>query len=172
MSKVITFSRQFPKHHPKAGEPTFFVEKLWSGIPDTIYTNHGDENLHEHYLNFLRWKYEPKIHTIRAGERYKRGDLVSLRVWSGKPYASKQVEFAADVSVVKTIPFEIDLCGIYLINGKYIDEEHDGEFFPTEHKLAKNDGLTSQDLFDWFMPNFSKPKPFKGQIICFQDVEY
>lgn len=28
MSKVITFSRVFPKYHPKAGQPTGFVKSI------------------------------------------------------------------------------------------------------------------------------------------------
>jgi hypothetical protein len=31
MSRVLTFSRVFPAYHPKAGQPTGFVEKIWKG---------------------------------------------------------------------------------------------------------------------------------------------
>jgi hypothetical protein len=38
MSKVLTFSRVFPSYHPKAGHPTYFVEKMlqwyWSEVSD------------------------------------------------------------------------------------------------------------------------------------------
>jgi hypothetical protein len=30
--KVITFSRTYPSYHPKAGQPTYFVEKVWSSL--------------------------------------------------------------------------------------------------------------------------------------------
>jgi len=36
MSRVITFSRAFPKGHPKQGEPTHFVEQLVNS-----FQNHG-----------------------------------------------------------------------------------------------------------------------------------
>jgi hypothetical protein len=32
MSKVITFSRVFPSYHPKKGQPTYFVEKLYKSF--------------------------------------------------------------------------------------------------------------------------------------------
>ncbi|MGL4598529.1 MAG: hypothetical protein ACRCYO_13510 [Bacteroidia bacterium] len=34
MAKVITFSRVFPAHHPKKGQPTHFVEKVWANLVD------------------------------------------------------------------------------------------------------------------------------------------
>lgn len=38
MSKVRTFSRYFPKGHPKEGQPTFFVEKFWKGLQTIGYS--------------------------------------------------------------------------------------------------------------------------------------
>ena len=32
MAKVITVSQKFPDSHPKAGQPTHFVEKIWSSL--------------------------------------------------------------------------------------------------------------------------------------------
>lgn len=32
MAKVITFSRTFPSYHPKAGQPTYFVEKFYNSL--------------------------------------------------------------------------------------------------------------------------------------------
>lgn len=37
--KVLTFSRQFPKGHPKAGHPTWFVEKVLNSIGGYDYTS-------------------------------------------------------------------------------------------------------------------------------------
>jgi hypothetical protein len=34
MSKVIMFSRVFPAYHEKAGQPTYFVEKLLKELAD------------------------------------------------------------------------------------------------------------------------------------------
>ena len=32
MAKVITVSQKFPASHPKAGQPTHFVEKIWCSL--------------------------------------------------------------------------------------------------------------------------------------------
>lgn len=90
MSKIITFSRNFPVKHLKAGQPTYFVEKIWEqiGLPEKEFSF----NLPDEYCNFLRqdsdliWQ---KSHTIRSGHRWKVGDTFSPRVWSGNPYRSK-----------------------------------------------------------------------------------
>ena len=162
MSKVITFSRVFPKCHPKAGQPTYFVEKIYKSlflmkcVPPELVTDFNfaimnDEN------------YMAKHHTIRNGSRWKVGDKFSPRVWIGKPYNSKQIILSDDVQIKSIWDFEMDLNGIYSINGKYIDEQ-------TEYNLAMNDGLTESDMQSWFMPNYNKPKEFKGQIICWSDA--
>lgn len=103
-----------------------------------------------------------KHHTIRAGNRWKVGDKFSPRVWSGKPRNSKQIIIAPDIEIKKVFDFEMDLNGIYSINGKYISHK-------SYHKLANNDGLTEVDMQFWFMPNMNKPKEFKGQIICWDE---
>jgi len=165
MSRVITFSRTFPKYHYKAGQPTFFVEKIWDA---TALPYVGDlHGLATEMINFMRrgsdqiW---PKLHTIRAGHRWSLGDTFSPRVWSGKPYNSKQIIIAPDIEIVKIWDFEIDN-GAIVINGDY--EFWGGEM--SDHDLlaeiAKNDGLDSTDLLDWF----KYPDPFDGQIICWNE---
>lgn len=175
MSKVITFSRQFPSYHPRKGEPTYFVEKfLRSKYGNEPTENYEDilvlnnlpldyEVLYSFFFS-LDWriKHEPKHHTIRAGNRWKVGDWFSPRVWSGKPYNSKQIIIAPDIQIKKVWDFEMDLCGVYSIDGKYTHEQ-------TDYDLAMNDGLTEEEMFHWFMPNFDKPKEFKGQIICWNE---
>lgn len=163
MAKVITFSRTFPAYHPRKGEPTYFVEKFiksWDeahSIEDLIKAPLIDHNIfnEEVWFNCL-----PKHHTIRAGHRFKAGEYFSPRVWSGKPYNSKQIIIAPDTEIKKVWNFEMKtglLTGdkTLLIEGKKI--------FFQENKLAENDGLNKFDLYDWFQ------KPFKGQIICWNE---
>lgn len=174
MSKVLTFSRKFPAYHPKAGQPTYFVEKIakslhksglapWD-IPDEIFCQEM------YYLS------EPKNHTIRAGNRWKVGDKFSPRVWgddinpkSGKSgaYQSKQIIIAPDIEVKKVWEF--------FINGgefKIDDNIYGGEsesIFELLELIALNDGLNRHDLMAWF----KYPKPFSGQIICWnENVNY
>ena len=78
MAKVITFSREFPKYHPKKGQPTLFVEKIWNSllnqnidtIPDYIYE--VGRKLGYQYADDALYKTDnvkPKHHTIRMGKR-------------------------------------------------------------------------------------------------------
>jgi hypothetical protein len=153
MSKVITFSRFFPKYHPKAGQPTYFVEKLLSSINYKYYDEDRQFNPRLSVDGF-----EPKHHTIRKGNRWKVGDKFSPRVWSGKPYNSKQIIICPDIEIKQVFNFTKDLIsdkwyvnGVEMSSAERID-------------LAQNDGLLYKDLLDWFQ------KPFNGQIICWSDA--
>ena len=160
MSCVITFSRVFPKYHPKAGQPTYFVEKLWEsiGLPDKEYCF----NLPDEYQNFMRadssevWA---KHHTIRNGNRWKVGDKFSPRVWADKPYYSKQIIIAPDIEIKKVWEIELIIRGHF----KELIFLNDLQRNVPLEEVAKNDGLLVNDLLNWFN------KPFKGQIICWSD---
>jgi len=161
MSRVMTFSTVFPSYHPKAGEPTYFVEKIWQsiGLPEFEYIKD---------LQYEAWGFRipdgAKHHTIRAGHRWKVGDKFSPRVWSGKPYQSKQIIIAPDIEVKKVWDFELTFDDLYYVGGKLYaySSSHDALEY-----LAKNDGLSQVDLLNWFN------KPFTGQIICWNDsIEY
>lgn len=145
--KVLTFSKVFPAKHPKAGEATEFVTKILAYLEGWCEVN------------------LPKYHTIRAGTRWKVGDMASLRVWSGPPYRSKQVEFA-QVEVVKT--WDIDYNGTYwFINDAVVSTD-------TMQIVALNDGLTWEDFSAWFAihPKMEE-EGFCGQIISWNpDIIY
>lgn len=161
MSRVITFSRTFPRYHPKAGQPTYFVRSIWESLcqmnqlPDMNMPDLDDE-LKSFYEKVT---YTPKHHTIRAGHRWKAGDWFSPRVWSGKPYNSKQIIIAPDIQVKK-------VWNIYKDEYKW---ELPGA--STIQDLSVNDGLSLVDFIDWFM--LSRGKVFDGQIICWnENIEY
>jgi len=107
-----------------------------------------------------------KGHTIRAGKRFKPGDKFSPRMWSGVPYNSKQLILAPDIEVVKTWDFGIDSnTNIYIRNVK----THMSNGQADLKKVASNDGLSVDDFLSWF----KYPKPFEGQIICWDTkIEY
>jgi hypothetical protein len=162
MSRVITFSRTFPSYHPKAGQPTYFVEKIWNSKRDGI----GDlpDDYTAFVLNYINNVdgtpnifSGQKFHTIRAGHRWKAGDWFSPRVWSGKPYNSKQIQFAPDIQIKKVWDVEFDGDGCLWI---FSDKERGPRVL---HTVAKNDGLTLEELISWFN------KPFTGQIICWNE---
>jgi hypothetical protein len=166
--KVITFSTKFPQSHPRKGEPTHFVEKIFAGLAE-LNSDTAEFKIPKTFMEYdfhVYYNAIPKYHTIRAGNRWKVGDSFSPRIWSGKPYASKQIEFAPPIQIKKILDFKMDLNGVYAVGGKYLDLDK-------YNILARNDGLTETDLFHWFMPNFDKPKEFTGQILIWdENIEY
>lgn len=175
--RVITFSRYFPKGHPKAGQPTHFVEKIWKSlskkvVKEDFYLNNRINEymgfLEEQKIDVLSW-YDAisKHHTIRGGNRWKVGDLFSPRVWSDKPYRSKQIEFAPPIEIKKIWKFTMephDVHGFAIhINGSYVADWEPKTANIQLKDLAKNDGLSKEDFVSWF------PKNFIGQIICWSE---
>lgn len=152
MSRVMTFSRYFPAYHPKAGQPTYFVEQIHNSLDCDVSFELGEQ------LD-LQEIDKCKHHTIRTGNRWKTGDTFSPRVWSGRPYNSHQIIIAPDITITNTWDFEINEKGIMQVNGGLVNYDY----------LASNDGLGVRDLMEWF----EYPKPFKGQIICWNEsVKY
>jgi hypothetical protein len=165
---VRTFARVFPSYHPRAGEQTHFVEKVWKsiGVRATDHFDVPDISLHTFF------DCEPKHHTIRAGHHFKVGDFLVPRVWSGKPYRSKQIQIAPPIEIVKTWDFDISGTDWFL------DGRHEyaltGEGFDSS-MVARNDGLMPSDFYDWFTMSaeFKIENEFHGQVICWnKDVEY
>lgn len=148
--KVIIVSRHFFKSHPNAGLPTYFVEKIFKSLSIRC---DDKERIFDPRLSLD--KFAPKHHTIRAGERLKVGDKISLRCWSGKPYRSKQI-IIAETEVKQIYSFEVSECE-YLLNGRKLD-------LLALTAVAKNDGSSADDFETWF------GKKFKGQIICWSDA--
>lgn len=152
MAKIITFSLKFPAYHPKSGNKTFFVEKIWNGFSINILPYIKNyENIFE-----IDPQIASKYHTIRVGKRWKTGDKASLRIWLGRPYFSKQIEIAPEVTII-VFDFEI-IDKNFLINGRKIGSLESVE-------LAMNDGLLFKDFLNWFQ----FPNNFYGQIICWND---
>lgn len=176
MSKVRIFSRFFPKGHPKEGQQTFFVEKIYSELgvggnylniplPDV------DNFLYNHDENY----FDAKLHTIRAGKHFKDGDYFSPRVWTDKPYRSKQIKIADDIKLERVFDFKIEIDKDYicvLIDNYPFYEENSRMVTQVQalETLAKNDGLSIEDFKSWF--KWGK-EPFDGQILCWsKSVEY
>ncbi len=151
MYRAITFTRFFPADHIEAGNPTYFAEKLLRGFPVPPVSPPPI------ILN-TRQIFKPKLHTIRKGSNWKQGDVFTPKIWNGMPHESNLITLAPDQPVVKVMTFEID-GSRRLIDGKSVD-------FETQERLAENDGLELIDFDLWF------PKQFKGQVICWQEVEY
>jgi hypothetical protein len=135
---VCLFSTVFPSYHFMAGKPTNFVDKILNG---------------------------EKIHTIRAGERWKDGDMMDFRNWANKPYRSRQIQFK-EPAPIKPQPIILssrsgDL--MIKING---EDRQD-----VMRHLAAKDGLHLLEFYYWFAKN-KKDFEFKGQILHWTDFKY
>lgn len=171
MAKVITLSRQFPSTHPKRGKPTFFVEQFLSSkevaederlkllLPNE-WANYKDTSL---YLG--RFK---KHHTIRIGRRWKTGEMASIRVWSGKPYNSKQILLREVEITVYNVEIEFFGGRMYILLADEKQNPLTGQEMLSVGEVAKNDGLNPIDLWHWFNPKL-EDKKFEAQILCWNN---
>lgn len=167
MSRVITFSRTFPAYHPRKGQETFFVEKIWTALQkyDNFDPNQWVNKypiLMDLFMNPDVINFPSKLHTIRAGHRWKAGDVFSPRVWSGKPYASPQLTIAPDITIERTVDVWINNLGFIDLDGKYWGQICDSK----TAIMAENDGLALIDFANWF-----SKLPFDGQMIIWSDKE-
>lgn len=127
---VITVSEFFPKSHPRAGEPTGFVEAI-----------KGGNKLHTIRSNVDLWM--KRIKNVQKGEA-----IISIRTWTGKPYRSKQKEVLAVVNL-DGVGFEIVapsddfVAKVFNLDKPYFEKV-------SYNKLAENDGLSRQNFDAWF----------------------
>jgi hypothetical protein len=170
--RVITFSRYFPKAHPKGGMPTYFVEKMWGSLLDQGLISLSKAVELSRQSGIGGWNMDSirhanfgvKHHTIRAGNRWKVGDEYSPRVWSGKPYRSKQIEFAPPIKVEKVWEFGINKSDYFIRNQDGIIRSIGFNELTT---IALNDGLERDDFEAWFAIHPKKgQEAFTGQILC------
>lgn len=165
--KVITFSTIFPSTHPRKGVKTFFPEQILCSLGIGI----NDVQAFKSYMNYFAMLADKKkVHTIRAGNRWKVGDWFSPRIWTGKPYASKQLQFGPPIQIKKIWNFECNFwntSSVVFVNGKSITSR---QFI----ELARNDGLNVVEMMQWFQCHPKKKSDnFVGQILCWDEsVEY
>lgn len=141
---VITLSKKFMKGHPKAGNPTNFINGFIS-----------HDKIHTIRANYTFW--EKRFKKIEAGEA-----ILSVRYWAEKPYKSPQIEIEKftrwDNIGIQKIEFTSDLTEC-IIDGKH--------YSYTE--VAKNDGLLPEDFLSWFK-SYDTSKPLA--IIHFTKFRY
>ena len=191
MSKVLTFSRTFPAYHPKKGQPTYFVEAILTqlGIDYVDYKyfvflceNNADidrDFLNDFWLS-LKPNIDPKGHTIRNHVNpLKAGQFINPKCWAEKPYNKTkegywQIKFTPDIEVKKTFDFKIEVDNDYkcILIDDWSFYEENKDFF-TQHEaleiLAKNDGLSVDDMKAWFKWG----KSYTGKIYCWNEkIDY
>ena len=182
MAKVITVSQKFPSSHPKAGQPTHFVEKIWSSLGGVKDEYRSPWENYQDFKKSILWSYRmygDKHHTVRLGRRWKTGDMASIRVWGNDinhktnrsgPYHSKQIIIAPDVEVTVT-NIVIDCTGNYFHPTKPTIIQ-DMFTLISSGELAQNDGLSLDDFKAWFNPK-GKRQTIEAQIICWnENIKY
>jgi len=140
---VLTVSQKFPTTHKKSGKST--------GFPLAI--KHYDK-IHTIRGNYDLWA--KRFEKINAGMA-----ILSVRIWEGKPYASKQLEI-----------FKYNYT--HKIGIEKLEDPTNFVFAPIEGKqinwdlVAKNDGLSFEDFCEWFKVRSNSPMA----IIHFTDFRY
>lgn len=145
----LLLSSKFPANNQEAGEPTHFREKIES-----------KHKIHTIRANYDWWSEKAK--KINSGEM-----ALHLRSWTGKPYDSKQEEWAVfDKVGVQKIHIEYDT-----FNEDSLNVTIDGKEIPAEI-VANNDGLTLKQFTDWFFDPEKMDNVFEGVVIHFTDFRY
>lgn len=165
MSKVLTFSQVFPSTHPRAGAKTGFPAKILSSLMvDPSAPEYFDFLCGLNRKNLDAGKYTKreligwlesvarqtpgpdKIHTIRGASRFVPGEMVSPRVWTGRPYFSPQIILWDPVEIKQKFSFQIIRGKVYIGGVFYCDPYDVDKLYP----LAINDGLNMADFLNWF----------------------
>lgn len=166
-------STKYPAYHPKAGQDTYFDIKLKNGL-----SGHNEALLSYYDKDCNKTKMlitGRKIHTIRANytlwsERIKQVQagkaVLSIRIWRGQPYKSKQRE-------IEKITKDNHPAVEFVMFGKETAEVSERlsslkSYTVNLEDLANNDGLTLSDFQDWF----KNKSVFSGAIIHFTPFRY
>ncbi|MEC3875960.1 hypothetical protein [Chryseobacterium salviniae] len=148
------------------GKPTYFPEKIWSGLGDVCNKyNYCIDEFHTGLMNVGfddQRDHKPKLHTIRKDDknRWKPGMMIDFFINARQ---KDMFRFAPRIPVVS-----IQYIGIL----HYRDNSEvniDGRYlFPSEvEKLAKNDGFESvDDFFQYFNEDYN------GIIIHWTNLKY
>lgn len=161
---VLTVSRIFPKYHKRAGQQTWFVEKINEARMPISDEPIMGKKIHTIRANYELWK--KRFQKIEAGEA-----CLSLRFWSGKPYRSKQVEFLRltredGIGIQKITMRREELPDRILYGAQVLEEGDSWNPLLTGKNItrtpvdmyARNDGLTPEDFIAWFAPTFEKAR--------------
>lgn len=143
---VITLSKTFPAWHPRKGQPTEFLEKFLNGQTKPIDWTGADPSIKLHTIraNFPLWL--KRIQDVRNGKA-----VLSVRQWSGRPYASKQVT----VATLSTLNFvgiqQLNISEFYGVDRYTVwDMQGYNGYDVNPGVLAAHDGLSLDDWLSWF----------------------
>lgn len=135
----LMLSQVFPVTHARAGQPTGFKEKVEAAIKQL----EGELwKLHTIRGNYERW--ERIFNEIYAGKA-----CLSIRVWEGKPYRSKQIEI---VRLTREDGIGLQKLSFFCnrLKSPQVHIKENTVRCYTDRELANNDGLSLNDWQEWF----------------------
>lgn len=162
---ILPFSTQIN------GKPTYFPEKILSGLKDLEITeeirNFILSDYYHEEINIL--DLNPKMHTIRndKNNRWKKGVMIDFFINCRQP---NMFRFAPRIPVVSTQKVFMT----YAFND-VIEISVSGKYITDVLQFAKNDGFdTWEDFFNYFYPKIiNNPEEcFSGKIIHWTDLRY
>lgn len=166
-------STKYPAYHPKAGQDTYFDIKLKNSL-----SGHDQAILEYYDKDFNKTKMlitGRKIHTIRENytlwsERIKQVQegkaVLSIRIWRGQPYKSKQREI---VRITKDNHPAVEFVVFCNDTAEVSERLSSLKSYPVNlEELANNDGLTIEDFKAWFKNKIV----WSGAIIHFTTFRY
>lgn len=134
------------------GEQTHFPEKILAGV---------DPELRKIYI--------PKIHTIRAGHRWKAGNSIQMATGVRTSNYNQFNKGIPELSVCKSVQ---NVAIVYKDNAPHIFIDSKEYFFSDISLLFINDGFVGMhfnhvvSFFRWFHSDF------EGQIVHWTDFRY
>lgn len=159
MRTDVLFRQEFYKANSKRGKPTRIVARLWKALEEMGYliNKYGHHMVDDdtEYYKLYDDLIVPQYSTIRKGNNFKEGAMVTFRIWTRKPRESYQFFISPDdIKLHATIPIKLENKTVTL-NGQALLP-----FWMAD--LAKMEGYsTVEEFWDWYMT------PIKGQLLIF-----
>lgn len=154
----LTLSQLFPSTHCRAGEQTFFLEKLNNALAGYEFSLHARwDNSYDLTQIWCETIREKKLHTIRANydfwarrfEKIYAGEAVlSIREWVGKPYGKGSTQREI-VRLTRDDGIGLQRLTVAGTSITFHPLFVDGVAVSSE-ALAQNDGLSVPDWRNWF----------------------
>jgi len=192
MAKVIICSRTFPRYHPEAGRPTFFVENIINSLEIDLGSDDylGDEYFGDNYLDNLAYlnrhndkidnwdildfwyslnatsptTYRRKHHTIRAKTLNKSGEMRSR--WKVGDKASLRVWSGNPYcSPLIIIAPDVEIVRIDNLQVLELEFYKMGLPLPMSNDEVKDMAYNDGLTFKQFLEWFKWFRPFDGEIL-------
>lgn len=175
---ILPFKQYFPWHTEKNPAPTYFREKILCGAGYAV--GQDDDTKKEwiykpkdYALEFIKKvaNITPKLHTIRAGNRWKAGDKIHMAYGSRTKNYQQFNKGIPELQIVKSVQSIKIKITEFEFQGKPMVLPHifidDKDMIQKTDVIAANDGFSSVAEFGtWFNVNF------EGQIIHWTDLRY